>query len=195
MTGLITPSVSPGISLGRCNPYGAETGGPKRVLGGLHGPGSAVTPDMGLPQNVEQGEWICAQPAQIRCRMICRCEHKGQVMALCSYHDEITYNGEMVAGTIRQVKSTIRIRGHYEEIQRRQSGSCPRCLFPGQYAALYKESQGLAWDLAILHAAGLWRTPDAQRLRARVEDIGRLFDRGIAAGVVHNCPLNLVPVS
>jgi hypothetical protein len=192
------PATSPaaaGVSLGRCNPYGAETGGPQRVLGGLHGPGSAATPGMHLPAAVAQGEWACRQQAQLRCRMVCRCQHTGQVMPLCSWHDEVTFSGEMVAGTLRQVKSTIRVRGHYEEISRRQAGSCPRCLFPGVYASLYKDSQALAWELAQLAAAGLWRSEQAQRIRQRAADIGKAFDEANALGIVHNCPMTLVPVS
>jgi len=210
-----------GVALGRCNPYGAETGGPRRVLGGLYGPGSAATPGMDLPENVAQGEWLCAEPAVIRCRMICRCGHKGQVMALCSWHDETVISGELVAGTFRQVRATIRVRGHFEEIQRRQSGSCPRCLFPGEFAALQKETESWAWELALLHAADQWRSARAQEIRAKVETIGRRFDQARAvtcsgcqlpryvwdtsgcgghrlvdlAAAVHNCPMTLTPVS
>lgn len=165
-----------GLALGRCNPYGAETGGPRRVLGGLYGPGSAATPDMGLPDNVAQGEWLCTQAAQVRCRMTCECGHQGQIMELCSWHDEITWAGELVAGTIRQVRKNVRVRGHFEEIQRRQSGSCPRCLFPGEFAALQKDVEAWAYELALLHAGGHWDTPRAAAIRAKVEEIGQRFD-------------------
>ena len=131
---------APTLIGGRCNPYGAETGGPRHVLGGLHGPASAATPGQGLPDNVAQGEWRCAQRAQVRCRMICACGHRGQVMELCSWHDETNYRGEYTAGKVRQVRETLRVHGHFEEIQKRQSDSCPRCMFPGEYASLYHTS-------------------------------------------------------
>ena len=76
------------LLLERCNPYGAETGGPRMVMGGLYGPGSARTPDDTLPVNVQQGEWLCPQQAQVRVKMTCRCGHTGRIMALCSWHDE-----------------------------------------------------------------------------------------------------------
>ena len=185
------PARTPGgLLLGRCNPYGAETGGPKRVLGGMYGPGSAATPDMGLPDNVAQGEWLCEQPAQVRCRMTCGCGHRGQLMELCSWHDEDTYQGQLVGGVIRQVKGTIRQRGHFEEIQRRQSGSCPRCLFPGEFAALQKETEALAFELALLHAGGQWRSARAAEIRAKVETIGERFDQRRAV----TCPRCQIPV-
>ena len=131
-------AVAPAFILGRCNPYGAETGGPKHVMGGLHGPNSARvdTPDVpGLPEAVVQGEWACHQPAQVRVRMVCRCGHTGAVMDLCSWHDEPGGHSEFVAGVTRWVSEPVRVRGHYEEISRRQAGACIRCLFPGEYAA------------------------------------------------------------
>lgn len=172
-----TPAHTPGgLVLGRCNPYGAETGGPKRVLGGLYGPASAATPGMDLPGNVAEGEWLCSQPAQVRCRMVCECGHQGQVMELCSWHEEDNWTGELVAGTIRRVNNPIRQRGHFEEIQRRQSGSCPRCLFPGEFAALQKDVERWAYELAMLHAGGHWGSARAAEIRAKVEATGERFD-------------------
>lgn len=190
-------SGAPAVLLGRCNPYGAETGGPRRVLGGLYGPGSARTEGMQLPENVAQGEWRCANPAVIRCRMICRHGHTGQVMNLCSWHDERTFNGEMVAGTLRQVSKTIRTRGHFEEIQRRQSDSCPACLFPPPYADLAKEIQAWQAQLTNYWIAGqrAWLSDSAQSLRQRIDDAGLLMDQARAQGVIHKCPLTLTPVS
>lgn len=216
-------TAAPAVVLGRCNPYGAETGGPRRILGGLYGPRSAETPGMGLPASIEQGEWPCRQPAEIRCRMECRCGHRGQIMALCSWHDETIWRGEYTAGKITRVSTRVRVRGHYEEIQRRQSGSCPRCLFPGPFAALQKETEALAYDLAIEYTlnGGSLKTERAQSIIRRTEDIGARFDaarvipcqwcsqfRYVAdespcgehrpvdlATAVHNCPLTLIPVS
>jgi hypothetical protein len=186
---------APGVILGRCNPYGAESGGPKRVLGGLYGPNSARTDDMHLPENVAQGEWACTRRADVRCRMLCRCQHRGQVMELCSYQDDTVYHGEFVAGVTRQVSETVKTRGHYEEIQRRQSGSCPKCLFPPPYGELAKEVQAWQAQLTAYWVTNRWRSPAAQELRTRVDDAGKLMDMARAAGIIHNCPLTLVPVS
>lgn len=184
------------LLLGRCNPYGAETGGPRRVLGGLYGPGSARTPGMNLPENVEQGEWRCDVPAVVRCRMVCRCQHRGQVMNLCSYHDEDNWRGEWNAGHFSQVRDTVRVRGHYEEIQRRQAGSCPACLFPPPYGELMREIQGWQNQLAVYAPdPRAWRSPEAQSLKTRIDDAGKLMDAARAQGIIHNCPLKLIPVS
>jgi len=189
------PSRHTGILLGRCNPYGAETGGPKRVLGGLYGPNSATTPGMDLPKSVEQGEWPCNRPAVVRCRMYCRCEHRGQVMELCSWHDEVTWQGEVNAGKLTRVQKTVRVHGHFEEIQKRQAASCPRCLYPPPYAELAREIQGWQAELSGWWQAGLWREPRAQELRTKVEDAGHAIDEAIKAGIVHNCPMTLRAIS
>jgi hypothetical protein len=186
---------APGVVLGRCNPYGAETGGPKRILGGLYGPNSAKTEGMHLPENVAQGEWLCPRRADVRCRMVCRCSHRGQVMELCTWHDDKVFGGEWVAGTLRQVSRTVRQHGHYEEIQKRQSGSCPKCLFPPPYGELMKEVQAWQATLSNMWFANLWRTPAAQEIRTRIDDAGALMDLAFRQGIIHNCPLTLVPVS
>lgn len=190
-------SGAPAVLLGRCNPYGAESGGPRHVLGGMYGPGSARTEGMQLPEHVAQGEWACDQPAVVRCRMVCVCEHKGQVMQLCSWRDDTVYHSEMVAGVLRRVSSSTRQRGHFEEIQRRQAGSCPACLFPPPYAELAKEIQAWQQTLTGYWVAGqrVWHSEAAQLLRTRVDDAGKLMDQARAAGIIHNCPLTLIPVS
>ena len=180
----------------RCNPYGAETGGPRHVLGGLYGPASARTPGMHLPEHIEQGEWKCEQAAQVRCRMVCRCGHKGQVMELCSYHDEDNFRAEYAAGSFRRVRETVRVRGHFEEIQRRQSDLCPRCAFPPPYGELMKEIQ--AWQRELYpyqHSPRAWHSPEADALRTKIDDAGKMMDLAIAQGIIHNCPLTLIPVS
>lgn len=179
----------------RCNPYGAETGGPKRVLGGLYGARSAEAPGQGLPDAAAQGEWPCEQKAEVRCRMRCRCGHQGQVMELCSWHDEVNYHGEVVAGKTRQTHSNIRVRGHFEEIQRRQSGLCPRCAYPGEYAALAKAVQAWEAELSALFMAQRWGTRQAQQIRQRIEAATVKFDEGRALGIIHNCPLTLEQVA
>jgi hypothetical protein len=186
---------APAVALGRCNPYGAESGGPKRVLGGLYGPGSARTPGMHLPQNVEEGEWACGQPAVVRCRMTCRCGHKGQVMQLCSWRNDTVHHSEWVAGTLRQVSETVRQHGHYEEIQRRQAGLCPACAYPPPYGELAKEVQAWQAQLTGLYYRGQFYSQAARVLKTRVEDAGKLMDMARQAGIIHQCPLTLVPVS
>jgi len=190
-------SGAPAVLLGRCNPYGAESGGPARVLGGLYGPGSARTEGMHLPANVAQGEWICPNPAVVRCRMVCRHGHRGQVMHLCSWHDETVYHAEFTAGTTRQVSDTVRQRGHFEEIQRRQADLCPACAYPPPYGALAKEIQAWQADLSRYWAAGprAWHSPRAQAIRTQIDDAGKLMDLAIADGTIHKCPLTLVAVS
>lgn len=189
------PDGSPAFALGRCNPYGAETGGPRRVMGGLHGPASAATPDMDLPANVEQGEWVCRQPAVIRVKMECRCGHRGEIMNLCSWHEEIGWAGEMVGGRIRRVKVLHRVPGHFEEIQRRQAGACLRCMYPGKYAEWYKELFSWQAQLAALRDAMLWNSDVAESIRQKIEGIVAGFDEGNRSGTIHRCPLTLIPVS
>lgn len=182
---------------GRCNPYGAETGGPRHVLGGLHGPASAASPGQGLPASVAQGEWPCKRKAEVRCRMVCRCGHKStNIMELCSWHDEEVWGGEVVAGVTRQVKKIVRAHGHYEEIGKRQAGLCPPCAFPGPFAALYHEQNGLSKLLGLLSQfPGGRQTAEFIRAWQRIEAIGVLFDEASAQGIIHRCPLTLVPVS
>jgi len=187
------------LLLERCSPYGAETGGPRHVMGGLYGPGSAATPDDTLPLNVQQGEWLCRNQAQVHAYLICGCGHKGRVMALCSWHDEISEHGEMVAGTVRKVTSVVRQRGHYEEIQRRQAGACIRCLYPAQdgrdFAAAHKAIEAWQGELAYLNDLGAWHSAQARAARQKIEDIVASFDEGIARGIIHRCPMRLVQVS
>jgi hypothetical protein len=182
----------------RCNPYGAETGGPKRILGGLHGPDSARvdTDDVpGLPDAIIQGEWVCKNLAQVTVRMTCRCGHLGAQMELCSWHDEPHFHGEYIAGKIRQVKDIRKVHGHYEEISRRQAGACPRCLYPGGYAEWYKALFAWQQELAMLRDTGRWYTSRGNYVRQKIEDIVSEFDKGNADGTIHRCPMTLVPVS
>jgi len=193
-------TAAPSIILARCNPYGAETGGPRRVMAGLHGPASAALPPdamPGLPDAVAQGEWACKWPAQVRVRMVCACGHAGDPMELCSWHDEERWHGEIVAGTYRRVKDIVAAPGHYEEIQRRQSGACIRCLYPGRYAEDYKALFRHQEELAFLRDTGQWHSGRAEAKRQVIRDIVAGFDQGQAAagGPIHKCPMRLIPVS
>jgi hypothetical protein len=190
---------APAVKLGRCNPYGAETGGPKRVLGGLYGPGSAATPGMGLPDNVAQGEWPCDEPAQVRVRMRCRCDHRGSIMELCSWHDADAGHSEIVAGTTRWVSGTRRVRGHYEEIQRRQAGACTQCLFPPWAAELSKAVQVWQAELDALYMMRRWHSPEARAIMHQVEQAGITMMAGTSEtpepGKIHKCPMLLEQVA
>lgn len=192
------PSGATGLLLTRCNPYGAETGGPRRVYAGLYGPGSAVTPDDTLPLSVQQGEWLCPEPAQVRVRMECRCSHRGREMPLCSWHDVVWEHADPVRRG-KVVRDVQRVRGHYEEIQRRQAGACIRCLYPAgpgyDFAAAHKNIEAYQGQLAYYRDLGLWYSPDAARMRQKIEDVVAGFDEGIARGQIHRCPLRLIPVS
>ena len=116
-------------------------------------------------------------------------------MALCSWHDEIVEHGEMVAGTYRRVSEVVRVRGHYEEIKRRQAGACIRCLYPGRFAADYKDIEAWQGELAYLRDIGAWYSAQAVRARQKIEDIVAGFDEGNRTGEIHRCPMRLVPVS
>lgn len=181
---------------GRCNPYGAEDGGPQRVMGGLHGSGSARTPGQNLPENVAQGEWLCPQPAEVRVEMTCLCGHKGRVMELCSWHDEwVEHTVDMVRGIPRKGRTRKRVPGHFEEIQRRQAGACIRCLYPGEFAGFYKDIEAWQGELAYLRERGMWHSRQAARARGNIETIVEKFDRGNATGEIHRCPMRLLSVS
>ena len=189
---------APAVILGRCNPYGAESGGPRGVMGGLYGPGSAASPPEmmpGLPDNVAQGEWSCPQQAVIRVRMTCRCGHTGRIMDLCSWHDETYYRGEFVAGVTRRVADVRRVHGHYEEISRRGAGACTRCLFPGEAAGWHRSIE--AWQNELAYAIDT-RPYDRARqdyIKQQIEAIVAKFDERNADGTIHRCPMTLVPVS
>jgi len=74
-TALAGKAVSPSVISRRCNPYGHESGGPKRLLGGLYG-----------PEYEGERKWTCENPATLRTRMECPYGHRGQVMELCEDH-------------------------------------------------------------------------------------------------------------
>lgn len=65
------------VLMGRCNPYGHESGGPARLLGGMYG-----------PEYEGRIKWTCANLAEVRVRMVCEApeHHKGQIMSLCRSH-------------------------------------------------------------------------------------------------------------
>jgi hypothetical protein len=121
-------------------------------------------------------------------------------MALCSWHDEVIEHAEMVGGTTRQITSMTRVRGHYEEIQRRQAGACIRCMYPSvpggrDFAAEHKAIESAQGELAWLNDMGAWHTQRARSVRAKIESIVTTFDEGNAQGLIHRCPMRLIQVS
>jgi hypothetical protein len=70
----------PNYIAGRCNPFGHETGGPKRLLGGMYG-----------PDHEGDKKWFCENLATHRVRMVCKLYgHTGEPMDLCDdHHGEI----------------------------------------------------------------------------------------------------------
>jgi hypothetical protein len=57
-----------------CNPYGVETGGAARLLGGLSDASKVFH------------QWACKIPSIGHFRMMCEHGHKGQMMPQCANH-------------------------------------------------------------------------------------------------------------
>jgi hypothetical protein len=158
----------------RCNPYGHETGGPKRLLGGLYG-----------PEYEGDRKWHCDRKAEGRYRMICRCGHVGQAMPLCG------------PGLVRNATSGAEYRhpGHVAQIQQRAAGLCPRCAYPQNVVELAQLADRAQWEYQRLASVGLGLAPAAQRYRQAMEAARGRLDALRLVGVIHNCPLVLREVS
>lgn len=65
------------VLMGRCNPFGHETGGPRHLAGGMFG-----------PEHEGRIKWECHLDAEVRARMVCLspARHRGQIMKLCRPH-------------------------------------------------------------------------------------------------------------
>ena len=70
---ILTGGGAPTLMTEWCNPYGVETGGAKRFLGGL----SSAKPFH---------QWACKTRSIGTFRMTCEHGHKGQPMPLCAFH-------------------------------------------------------------------------------------------------------------
>lgn len=151
---------TPAIITRRCNPYGHETGGPQRLLGGVYG-----------PEYEGRYKWTCSHPATLRVRMSCEHGHRGQVMELCL--------------------------PHAREIQRRQAGLCPACAWPPEARMWQEVIERLQNELAVLAAAGdyLLRSPQALRVKQRIEGAGYRMTELYQSGVIKKIPLTLTEVS
>lgn len=148
-----------GLLTGRCTVFGSDDAGPKHLVGGMYG-----------PEHNGDIHWHCEEPSIGRFRMVCRCQHRGQVMNVCADH----------AGP--------------EGISKRMAGMCPPCAFPPEAAELDFESRQLSAQIGLLPP---WESlgVTAVRLRGRIEDIKVRMDELKEQGIIHICPLELVGVS
>lgn len=166
MTDLATPA----IVTRRCNPYGHESGGPKHLLGGLY------SADHEGPQ-----KWVCKNAAVVRARMICRHEHRGQIMELC--------------------------RSHAIEIQRRQSDLCPKCAWPPAALGINEAMTWLQGEIVALMQAGqeaglllggggtVVQGSSMAKLTRALEQHQEQMDELYRSGAIHKCPLTLTEIS
>jgi hypothetical protein len=121
------------------------------------------------PEHEGPQKWVCENPAIIRARMICEAGHRGQVMDLC--------------------------RAHAIEIQRRQAGLCPPCAWPPEARSWQDVIDTLQRELGLLHAAGLWHTPEAQWKRNAIESAGHRMTELFQNGTIRKNPLTLTEIS
>lgn len=156
--------VSAAVVVKRCNPFGHGTdAGPKHLMGGLYG-----------PEYEGRLKWECRNPAEVRCRMECRCGHRGQVMDLC--------------------------REHPAMIAKRMAGTCPACVMPPAARELFEavtRAQGTVVNLIATGGAPAAVQAALSRAERLGEDMNVLVLRGQAGDLTcpHNCPLTVTEVS
>ena len=166
--------MSPAVLMGICDPFGRESGGPKRLLGGFYG-----------PEYEGNHKWGCTRRAEGRYRMICQCGHKGQVMPLCG------------PGMVQDLQGNwFHFAGHASrEFMDRISDSCPKCLFPPEAIDRSKETEIAQAELGTLEQIGYINSPQAHMLRGKVESGRTRMDELIEQRLVHKCPLTLTEIS
>lgn len=159
---------------GRCDPYGHESGGPRRMLGGLYG-----------PEYEGRYKWTCERKAEGRYRMICQCGHVGQAMALCG------------PGTVTNKVSGLAYHhpGHVAQLSERASDLCPRCAFPPGAAELTQLADRAQHTVKTLESMGLGASPQAMRALKVMQSAQGRLDGLRLVGAIHNCRLKLVEVS
>jgi hypothetical protein len=164
-------SGAPAILVKRCDPYGRESGGPRRLQGGMYG-----------PEYEGNYKWGCERPSSGRYRMICRCGHKGQPMELCG------------AGFVKDAQGqTMPHTGHIAEFQKRASDLCPVCVYPPEARALTVTAEIAQSELSsplIIPGSPQWRM-----LGRKVEDARTRLDELNASGRIHKCHLTLTEIS
>jgi hypothetical protein len=156
-----TSGAGAGVLVRRCNPFGAETGGPKHLEGGFY-----------PSAQVGEHAWECHARADLRCRMTCRCGHKGQLMDLCN--------------------------GHVMMIRKRMSGVCPRCAHPPAELEIQLGMQRVRVDaaIAVRQARDARGAAEIQQAAAgRLWGLQAALDKLVERGTVHRCPLTLTEVS
>lgn len=150
----------------RCNPYGYGTdAGPVHLMGGMFGPEYAGHSSL-VNRDGVHGLGICERPATVRVRMICT----GPAEHAGPIMDLCLY--------------------HVAEIKGRMAGTCTRCVWPDEARAVNEQIEA-----AMREAAGVRDLAMANRLRAKVADLGAQMDELIARGVIAKHPLRLVEVS
>ena len=166
-------TAAPAILSRRCNPFGQETGGPKRLLGGVYG-----------PEYEGLHKWGCTRIAESRYRMTCRCGHRGQPMWLCG------------PGMVTDPQGVQYFHpGHVAEFSKRASDFCPVCAFPPearQWSEVAERSQG---ELMYLEGIGFIGSPQWRSLKRSVEDARTRLDELNESGRIHKCPLTLTEIS
>jgi hypothetical protein len=163
----------PAIVQVRCNPFGRETGGPKRLLGGVYG-----------PEYEGDHKWGCERVSSGRYRMECRCGHRGQPMELCGPGLTKDPQGIEYAHP-----------GHVAEFSKRASDMCPVCLFPPEARMLQEIADTAQSELITLESISYIGSPQWRMLKRRVEEASTRLDELNASGRIHKCHLTLTEIS
>lgn len=118
-----------GVLVRRCDPFGHESGGPRRLEGGFYGP-EALGPHM----------WHCQARADARYRYTCRCGHQGPAQWLCNGHVMmIRRRMSGVCPPCAHPPAEIELQAQMEHV--RQSAS------PAMSAVELLGIEGKLWDL------------------------------------------------
>jgi hypothetical protein len=163
----------PAILQVRCDPYGRESGGPKRLLGGVYG-----------PEFEGNHKWGCERVAVGRYRMTCRCGHVGQVMPLCG------------PGLTKDPQGIDYFHpGHVAEFSKRASEMCPKCMFPPEARMWQEVADRSQSELVTLESISYIGSPQWRMLKAKVADASARLDELNASGRIHKCHLTLTEIS
>jgi len=84
---------------------------------------------------------------------------------------------------------------HRRGIADRQSGACPRCLFPLDSAPLFRELEDTQRMITEINKYPFVDFRLLARLTAKSDQLMAAGDELIARGIVHKCRLELVEVS
>ena len=198
----MTSPAAAAVLVTRCDAFGAETGGPRHLLGGLYGP------EANGPKH-----WYCKNPMDGRYTMSCAHAHKGLPQNLC--HEHVYMIRKRMSGICPPCVSPPAAREITEAMQRVQAGAVPRLdalVTRGgtelDVATLSMQMESELWvlqermnELQLGHAQ-----PELARLVDKaVAQLGNTGDRGeqllwdlngkIRAGIIHRCHLRLTEIS